>query len=93
MRIRQFVRAVAGVALAVQSGACVAEDSVDDASASTCSAERYLVEQAVEAYIVLEGTPPTSEAALIPNYLRRESASMDVDSAGNVVAAPGSGCI
>lgn len=42
---------------------------------------------------MLVGTNPTSEADLVPNYMRTESASMDLDAAGNVVAAPGSGCI
>lgn len=74
---------------------CVAKDASDDpddASMSSCAAERHLVEKAVEAYYILEGAAPTDESQLVPNYLRKESAAMDVDAAGNVVAAPGSGC-
>jgi hypothetical protein len=93
---RRLFRAVVGVVVAGCCAACVpkeASDGVDDAATSSCTAERHSVEQAVEAYYVLEGAFPSSEADLVPNYLRTESASMDLDSAGNVVAAPGSGCI
>ena len=65
---------------------------VKHAGTSSCAVERHLVEQAVEAYFILEGSNPASESLLVPNYLRTESASMDLDANGNVVAAPGSGC-
>ncbi|MBI4882524.1 MAG: hypothetical protein HY826_00555 [Actinobacteria bacterium] len=84
------------VAAAGVSAGCVPKagvDGVKDAGTSTCSGERHLIEQAVEAYYVLEGELPPSEAALVPNYLRTESVTMDLDADGNVVAAPGSGCI
>lgn len=93
---RRLFRAVVGVAVAGCCASCVPKEGVDgveDAATSSCAAERHSVEQAVEAYYVLEGTNPTSEADLVPNYMRTESASMDLDAAGNVVAAPGSGCI
>lgn len=80
--------------IAVSAG-CVPRagtEGVKDASTSSCAGERHLVEQAVEAYYILEGSNPTTESALVPNYLQRESATMDIDTAGNVVAAPGSGC-
>jgi len=96
MSNRRLFRPLVGVLIAGLCTACVpkeATDGVDDAATSSCSAERHLVEQAVEAYIVLEGSSPTAENLLVPNYLRKESATMDIDSAGNVVAAPGSGCI
>lgn len=93
---RRLFSAVVGVVVTGCCAACVPEegvDGVDDAATSSCAAERHSVEQAVEAYYVLEGHNPTSEADLVPNYMRTESASMDLDAAGNVVAAPGSGCI
>jgi hypothetical protein len=63
-----------------------------NANVAACSAERLTVANAVEAYFALEGKVPTSEAVLVPKYLSRESTSIDVDAAGNVVGAPGSGC-
>ena len=93
---RRLFRAVVGVAVAGCCAACVPKegvDGVDNAAMSSCAAERHSVEQAVEAYYVLEGAFPESEADLVPNYMRSESASMDIDAAGNVVAAPGSGCV
>lgn len=93
---RRLFRAVVGVAVAGCFAGCVPKEGVDgveDAATSSCAAERHSVEQAVEAYYVLEGTNPTLESDLVPNYMRTESASMDLDAAGNVVAAPGSGCI
>ena len=51
------------------------------------------MENAVEAYYALNGENPTVEADLVPMFLRAESATMDLDSAGNIVAAPGSNCL
>jgi len=96
MSERGLLRAFVGVVLAAVSAGCVPKegtDGVKDAATSSCSAERHLVEQAVEAYYILEGSNPTAESQLVPNYLRTESAAMDIDAAGNVIAAPGSGCI
>lgn len=96
MTNRGLCHALAIVVLAAIGTGCVPKegtDGVNDAATSSCSAERYSVEQAVEAYYVLEGAFPRSEADLVPNYMRAESASMDVDDAGNVIAVPGSGCI
>ncbi|MEQ1874251.1 MAG: hypothetical protein ABL953_11040 [Ilumatobacteraceae bacterium] len=93
---RRLIRALVGVVVAGSCAACVPKEGVDGvekAATSSCTAERHSVEQAVEAYYVLEGAFPTSEADLVPNYMRAESVSMDLDTAGNVVAAPGSGCI
>lgn len=95
MTNRRLFRSVVGVLLIAISAGCVPKagtEGVKDASTSSCAAERHLVEQAVEAYYILEGSNPTAESLLVPNYLRTESASMDIDAEGNVVAAPGSGC-
>ena len=72
----------------VQEGAA----SIDAGSGVQCVTERDMMRQQVEAYTILEGAPPVNEAAMVPNYLRSESILMDIDAAGNVVAAPGSGC-
>ncbi len=72
----------------VQEGAA----SIDNATAVQCVTERDMMRQQVEAYTILNGSPPINEAALVPNFLRSESIYMDIDAAGNVVAAPGSGC-
>jgi len=72
----------------VQEGAA----KIDDATGIQCVTERDMMRQQVEAYTILTGAPPINEAALVPNYLRAESTLMDLDAAGNVVAAPGSGC-
>ena len=85
-----------GVGLAALSAGCVPKDSaqnVEDAGKKSCLAERNIVENAVEAYYALNGKNPTSEAELVPMFLRAESATMDLDPSGNVVAAPGSNCL
>ncbi len=95
MTNRRLFRSVVGILLIAISAGCVPKagtEGVKDAATSSCAAERHLVEQAVEAYYILEGSNPIAESLLVPNYLRTESASMDLDAEGNVVAAPGSGC-
>ena len=63
-----------------------------NATTAQCAAERGMMQTAVDAYEVLNGAKPASEAAMVPDWLRAESPYMDLDAAGNVVAAPGSGC-
>ena len=95
MTNRRLLRPVVGGLLIVTCASCVPKagtDGIKDAATSSCAAERHLVEQAVEAYYILEGANPTLESQLVPNYLRTESASMDIGADGSVVAAPGSGC-
>ncbi len=96
MTTRDLSRAVVGVVLAAVCAGCVPKEGVDgakDAATYSCAAERHLVEQAVEFYIIVKGSPPASESLLVPDYLRTESASMDIDANGNVIAVSGSGCI
>lgn len=66
--------------------------AADQATSVQCVTERDMLAQQVEAYTILEGAPPVNEAAMVPNYLRTESIYFDLDAAGNIVAAPGSGC-
>ena len=72
----------------VQNGSA----SLDAGSSVQCVTDRHEMQTALEAYTMLEGAPPANEAALVPAYLRTESALMDIDGTGHVVAAPGSGC-
>lgn len=72
----------------VQEGAA----RIDEATGVQCVTERNMMRQQVEAYTILMGAPPINEAAMVPDYLHSESIYMDLDAAGNVVAAPGSGC-
>ena len=67
-------------------------ETVEQATSVQCVTERSMMLQQVEAYTILEGMAPVNEAAMVPNYLRAESIYFDLDAAGNVVAAPGSGC-
>jgi hypothetical protein len=61
-------------------------------NASACLTARQDLERAVESFTMLEGSPPASETALVPDYLVVASPIMDLDAQGNVVPAPGSGC-
>ena len=67
-------------------------ETVEQATSVQCVTERSMMLQQLEAYTILEGMVPVDEAAMVPNYLRSESIYFDLDAAGNVVAAPGSGC-
>lgn len=62
------------------------------ASELACHTARQDMERAIEAYGLLEGSPPANEMVLVPNYLVMASPLMDLDRQGNVVAAPSAGC-
>jgi hypothetical protein len=66
--------------------------AINNASAVQCQTERNTMEEAVANYKLLERKNPANEAALVPGYLITQSKLMDLDAAGNVIAAPGSGC-
>ena len=67
-------------------------ETVEQATSVQCVTERDMLAQQVEAYTILEGKVPVTEAEMVPNYLRTESIFFDLDASGNIVAAPGSGC-
>lgn len=67
-------------------------ETVEQATGVQCVTERSMMLQQVEAYTILEGKAPTTEAEMVPNYLRTASIYFDLDASGNIVAAPGSGC-
>lgn len=68
-------------------------EGMAQASEAACHQARADMERAVEAYDLLEGSPPADEMALVPRYLVVASPLMDLDAEGNVVPAPGSGCL
>ena len=93
---RPLFHAIVGVGLAAVSAGCVPKagtKGVDDAGKYSCSAERQMMETAVEAFYALNGRNPASEAEMVPMFLRTKSETMDLDSSGNVVAAPNSNCL
>ncbi|MBI4933555.1 MAG: hypothetical protein HY828_06730 [Actinobacteria bacterium] len=81
-----------GVILVVLLSSCATMKADQTNNAAACHTARQDMERAVEAYDLLEGSPPPDEMALVPNYLVVASPIMDLDAHGNVVAAPGSGC-
>jgi hypothetical protein len=58
----------------------------------TCDADRKTLETAIEAYTLMNGAPPASEAALVGTMLRSAITTFDVAPDGSVVVAPGSLC-
>lgn len=56
-----------------------------------CDLDRGMMESAMEAFALLEGELPTSEADLVPDYVREESTLFDILD-GTLVAAPTSPC-
>ena len=66
--------------------------AIDAGSGVQCATERDMMEKALEAYTLLQGAPPVNEAAMVPDWIRGESVLMDLDAAGQVIAAPNSGC-
>ncbi len=70
-----------------------AKVEVDSGNAATCTQERSTIEKAVEAYSLLNPQTPITEAEMVASgFIHIESVLMDVDTAGAVVAAPGSVC-
>lgn len=61
-------------------------------SSQRCVEERIMFEKAIENFAILENRDPTTEAEMVPMYLRTESALMDLGAGATVVAAPTSGC-
>ena len=54
----------------------------------SCEAQRKVFETAWEAYRADHGNPPSSEADLVPTYMRAESAGFDLVGT-EIVAVPG----
>ncbi len=98
--------ALAGAVTSCATGEAIEEtagsvaDQVQDgvqavpvAAGLACDTDRQTLELALEAFEALTGAAPTAEADLVTQgLLREESARYDLDPAGAVVPAPGSGC-
>jgi outer membrane murein-binding lipoprotein Lpp len=92
---RQLVIVIAVVVGLLAVGGCREKEAAADIAGATvaqCNAERSMLENAIEAYLMLEGNLPTSEAAMVPDYLRIQSVYFDLDAQANLVPAPNSSC-
>lgn len=78
---------LAPIVTALEEGA----RAVPRADRLACEADRMTVQQALDAFAMLEGRPPLDQSELVPDWLREPSAWWDVDG-GVVVLAPGSPC-
>ena len=66
--------------------------AMQQAQPLTCDADRHTLETAIEAYTMVNGSPPANEAALVPSMLRSELDTFDMAPDGSVLVAPGSPC-
>ena len=67
--------------------------AIAQADVMACQADRTTLQTALDAYFLLESTPPASEADLVAGqYLREESALWDLTPDGAIVATPDAGC-
>ncbi|MFN6121571.1 MAG: hypothetical protein ACK5CE_18330 [Actinomycetes bacterium] len=67
--------------------------AVPVANGVACDTDRQTFQLAIEAFTAMTGAPPAAEADLVTQgLLREESARYDLDPAGAIVPAPGSGC-
>lgn len=66
--------------------------AVPVAATLSCDTERRTLEVAIEAYTLLVGGAPPTEAGLVGDYIREESTLFDLDATGAIVPAPGSAC-
>lgn len=67
--------------------------AVSSAGAIQCTTDRNVMDIAVETYLTLVGSPPTSETDLVTEgVIREQSVSYNIDSTGTVVADPAGGC-
>jgi hypothetical protein len=70
-----------------------AKNDVDSGNAAACVQERATIQQAVQAFTLLNSDEPVTETALVTDgFLHGQSVLMDVTSVGTVVAAPGTVC-
>ena len=70
-----------------------AKNDIDSGNAAACTAERALIERAVQAYTLLNPDTPVTEAAMVSNgFIHSQSVLMDVGPNGTVIAAPGTVC-
>ena len=70
-----------------------AKTDVDSGNAAACVLERTQIQQAVQAFTLMNADQPVTEALLVTDgFIHKESALMDIGPNGTVVAAPGTVC-
>ena len=65
--------------------------AIEQSSALACDADLLTLQTAIDSFTLLNVDPPAAESDLVPDWLRSESALYDLV-AGQIVAAPASGC-
>lgn len=90
--VEQGIKAISPTTSTVVGQTAPAGGGDPNANAVSCTNERQVFQLAVDSYTMLEGQPPASEAAMVPDYLVSESKLMDLAADGSVVAAANSGC-
>ena len=100
MRINRWSTTALVVLVIASTSACnpahvarQAKNDVDSGNAAACTQERATIQQAVEAYTLLNPDQPVTEALMVTDgFIREQSALMDIGPNGTVVAAPGTVC-
>ena len=70
-----------------------AKNDVDSGNSAACVLERAQIQQAIEAFTVMNPDQTVTEALMVTDgFIHEESALMDIGPNGTVVAAPGSVC-
>ena len=96
--MKALVAAGAAAIAAITLSGCPAQvvkegaQQIPKLSVSQCAENKDIFQKAVDSYTLLEGGPPPSEAAMVPNYLHEVSPYFDLDAQGHVVPAPNSIC-
>ena len=72
----------------------VAAGAVDGAQVAACQATRETLDQASEAFFVLNGAPPAAQTDLLDAQLIREGSPwFEIDASGTVVPVTGGPCV
>jgi hypothetical protein len=71
-----------------------AKNDVDSGNAAACVQERATIQQAIQAFTLMNPDEPVTETALVTDgFLHQQSVLMDVGQTGTVFAAPGTVCV
>jgi hypothetical protein len=100
MRLNRWSTTIVVVLVVASTSACnpahvarEAKNDVDSGNAAACTQERATMQQAVEAYTLLNPDQPVTEAAMVTDgFIREQSVLMDIGPGGIVVDAPGTVC-
>ncbi len=72
----------------------VAVGGIDDASAAVCDVDRKTLETAAEAFLLMNGSFPTSQAELVEAaFIREPSAGLDIAADGSIQPIAGGPCV